>query len=78
VIYAHFTSSEHFCTNSGIACTIDKTTSTHELHGGEKMELTSLLPFSKVFIIGPYLQQAELRHLKKEGEKWVGILKVSA
>jgi len=29
------------------------------------MELTSLLPFSQVFIIGPYLQQVKLRHLKK-------------
>jgi hypothetical protein len=69
VIYDHFTSSEHFCTNSGIACTIDKTTSTHELHGAQKMELASLLPFSQVFIIGPYPQQVKLRHLKKEGEK---------
>jgi len=69
VIYDHFTISEHFCTNSGIACTIDKTTSKHELHGAEKMELVSLLPFAQVFIIGPYLQQVKLRHLKKEGEK---------
>jgi hypothetical protein len=78
VICDHFTSSEHFCTNSGIVCTTDKTTSTHELHGAEKMELASLLPFSQVFIIGPYSQQVNLRHLKKEGEKWVRILKISA
>jgi len=61
-----------------MACITDNATSTHELHEGEKMELTSLLPFSQVFIIGPYLQQVKLRHLKKEGEKWFGILKISA
>jgi len=72
VIYDHFTSSEHFCTNNGIACKIDKTTSTHELHGVEKMELTSLLPFSQVFIIGHYPQQIKLRHYKRKGKNGLG------
>lgn len=65
MIYNHFTHSEHFCTSSGIACTIDKSTTTHELHGAEKMELASLLLFSQLFIIGPYPQQVKLRDLKK-------------
>lgn len=42
------------------------------------MQLASLLPFSQVFIFGPYPQQVKLRHLKNEGEKWVKILKISA
>jgi len=42
--------------------------STHELHGAEKMELASLLPFSQVFIIGPYPKQVKLRNYKRKGK----------
>jgi len=67
VICDHFTSSGYFCTNSGIACTIDTTTSTHEFHGAEKMKPGSLLPSAKVFITQPYPLQVKLRHYKGRG-----------